>query len=193
MKKVILFAAILFAGVSVVKAEGDTAPSSVVASEKANVNLVLSPFHSIAVGTNEVNIIYNSYDHYNLGAESEVQADHLTVTSTGSFSITAQAEVLSVADNAEALKINPSILTIVASKGSTNGFENVSEQEKQLSNEGSVTLLSSDRAGLDKTFNVVYKGGSLKDLLNSESEMKYILSNNQTIYKTQVTYTLVPN
>ena len=88
MKKVILFAAILFAGVSVVKAE--TVTTSDKGSAKLTINL--NAIQSITV-SGDVVIDYTSADDYANGKES-TQFTTLNVVSAGGFAIRVQAKDL---------------------------------------------------------------------------------------------------
>ena len=194
MKKVFLFAAILFAGVSVVMAndDGGSLPSKT-ADQKVDLRMILKPVHSITVNQGQVDIIYEDLNDYNNGSSSELQEKHITVSSTGSFDIFANAETKLANTNA-VNDIELNLITIHAFNSSVDGFTKVDNQSVVLETESTdAKLLSSDYSGFDKSFDVTYEGASLKHLLNNEEAGgKYILNNEQTIHETKITYSLVP-
>lgn len=190
MKKLILFAAILFAGVSVVKADGTKTLSNTTGD--ATLQVHLTPLHILEVSQDVVVIEYKSLEDYSGGASSDEQADHLKVTSTGGFSITAKAEDL-VNTGDDTKLIGASKISINAKKGTNNGFVATGEIAS-LSNEVQTLINSTTSGALSKTFNVTYHGKSLTDYLNSENS--YGISTDgaaSKIFQTKVTYTLVPN
>lgn len=194
MKKIILFAAILFAGVSVAKAsdEGSSLPAKT-AEKTVNLRMLLKPVHSITVNHAQVDIVYEDLNDYNNGSSSELQEQHITISSTGSFDIFANAETKLVSATASN-EIDLKLITIHAFNSSVNGFTNVANQSVTLQAEKTnAKLLSSEYSGFGKSFDVRYEGASLTHLLNNEDVTdKYILSNGETIYETKITYSLVP-
>ena len=190
MKKLILFAAILFAGVSVVKADG-TITSTTAKTGAATLNVILDPFHSIVVNSTAAEIRYTSMEDYENGKSSIEQVNHLTVSSTGAFTITASAPDLM--SDTESMAANS--ITIAASNAGANAYTGTEATLKDvtLQNAGVTleSLVDAKTGGRNKTFNVIYTGSSLGAYLDKNG-VPYLSNNSTTTYTTQVTYTLLP-
>ncbi len=99
MKKVILFAAILFAGVSVAKAQTQiekdnktvidhtSVTEGTKSSANTNLTVVLNSIQSISVNTSNVTLEYKTVEDYQKGVSSGLITDHLEINSTGGYSV----------------------------------------------------------------------------------------------------------
>lgn len=180
MKKIILFAAILFAGASTVLAQttgegqGKTGQST---ETETDLTVKLNPIHIITVNHSGILLEYKTTGDYESGVTSEKE-NHLTIYSTGDFQVTVNAET----DFAEAPEgMNVSTVSITANK---NGIATSSKTVGSLSATDSDVLISSTKGGFGLNYDVTYKGGT--DYMNLYSKDK---SNE---YKTDVQYTIVP-
>ena len=181
MKKLILFAAILFAGVSVVKAQviEENEESSV------TLNVKLNPVQSIVVQNNEtVDLEYNSLSEYNLGVSSDVLANHLKVTTAGAFKIDVEAVNLNSTGTTDVIEANT--IQIIATDGD-NVLEDADYTAEFFLGNTDKTLISTTKGGLEKTFSIEYKGKGGYDYLE-----KFMNPETGTVYTTQVTYTISP-
>lgn len=181
MKKIILFAAILFAGVSVVKAQDITENEE----STVTLNVKLKPVQSIVVQNNTtVDLEYATLANYNTGVSSKVLQDHLKVTTAGAFKIDVEAVNLTATGTDDVIEANT--IKIVATDGASvlEGAEYTAEFF--LGNDEK-TLISTGKGGLEKTFNIQYVGmgdyGYLEKFMDPESG---------TVYTTQVIYTISP-
>lgn len=179
MKKFILFAAILFAGVSVVKAQ-------TAITDQATLNVKLNPLLSITVNnaSKTVNLEYATDANYKDGVGADqVNQDHLSVTSTGGFLIKVEAADLTATSGTKSMPA--SSILIKAEAGTANPLTGaVPVSERSLSN-SAVNLIESNFGGTNKTFNVTFTGA--KDDLYADN---YIVGGVATTYTTTVLYTI---
>lgn len=190
MKKIILFAAILFSAVSLVNAQGksdyghsqgDNGNGGAVNSSSETVNLTvnLHAVQSITVG-GPVVIDYKSAADYANGASSAVQKNHLSVVSAGGFVIRVSAPNLTN-DGSDVIEAS-SIKVIAKASEKTEGV--VANDAGVSLNDATSTLISSTKGGVNKTFDVTYTGDSNNAYVNN-----YNAEGSQS-YTTTVTYTI---
>ncbi|MFA5555181.1 MAG: hypothetical protein WDA68_11605 [Phycisphaerae bacterium] len=179
MKKFILFAAILFAGVSVVKADGPTA------SADATLNVRLYPLQTIVVNPaqNNINLDYVTVANYNDGVSS-LQADHLKIYSTGAFIVQVASANNDITRAGGTETISASTIKVKAEEGTTNPLTGQTMAEVGLSTTPT-NLINSGTGGVDKNFNITYSGLDLNGYVNN-----YFNDENPTVYSTTVTYTI---
>ena len=183
MKKIILFAAILFSAVSVVKAVEPVGATPI--EDKTILSVTLNPIQTITVNQKAVELVYKTREDYNEGVTKK-QEGHLTVYSTGGFSISVKSslDVLEGVDNA-AKTIDSNTISVKASSGD-NAKPLLSPQSVQLSKQGS-TLFSSITGGVDLTYNVDYTGAGVEKYFD-----KLFNQSSASVFKTEVTYTITP-
>lgn len=186
MKKSILVAvAVMVAGIFTVNAQ---------TSSNVTVNINLKKFQTLTVNQSQVDINFDSEDHYQNGASSEVMTDHLTVSSTGAFQVKATAVVpeANTTTGKEMGVATSSPLSIVTSAG-TKALESASYvNDIELLNNTSV--VSSTKGQFQKDINVQYKANRA-DFVNLGLINNGYVSNDENTnqYKVQVTYTISVN
>lgn len=175
MKKLILFAAILFAGVSVVSAqkqmiklEKTDATHTIVSdgikeSAHTNLTVVLNSIQSISVNTSNVTLEYTTVEDYTKGVRSGAIKDHLQVYSTGAYNV----------------NVNYSDASDYSYDGPTNGLDaeamfesikvDISAKKNSTaeitgmllkSESGETPLISSSKGVFGETFDVDYQGAA---------------------------------
>ena len=180
MKKIILFAAILFSAVTLLNAQ--------TATDEVTVNVKLSPIQTLVVNSSQktIDLEYTSVDDYSIGKES-LQEDHLKVYSTGGFAI----KVRTTEDNIKRANgdetIASSTLTVTASAGTNNPLE-ANYNTISLTSSVGDNLISSYTGGVDKNFNITYAGMGDNDYVN-----RYFKDETPTTYTATVVYTIVAN
>ncbi len=174
MKKLILFAAILFAGVSVVNGQS--------ADDNTTLNVKLSGLQAITVKSDQktVNLVYDTPDKYLQGVSS-LNEDHLNVFSTGAFQVTVHSADLKRNGGSET--IEASTIKIKAEVGSNNPLTGQTMADIALANEP-VNLISSEVGGFNKNFNITYTGKG-EDAYRTD-----YIAGGENIYTTTVTYTI---
>lgn len=177
MKKLILFAAILFAGVSVVNAQ--------TATDNVTLNVKLNPIQTIVVNSTQKNIDleYKTTVNYGEGVSS-LQADHLNIYSTGAFIVQVASNVDDIKRVNGAETISASTIKVKAEEGSTNPLAGQTMAEVNLSTTAA-NLINSGTGGVNKNFNITYSGLDADGYVNS-----YFNDENPTVYTTTVTYTI---
>ena len=192
MKKLILFAAILFAGVSVVNAQSQTSSGSYdatahaevtegITNKEASTNLTvkLNPIHSILVNTTNVLLEYTTVEDYQNGIKTDYITDHLNVYSTGAYSVGVKYEVVSDthADKSATASLFESI--------------EIEAQDSENTTRGKISLKTSDQdiitsteGGINMMFKVDYRGKGGNDYLN------FIDKGEARTYVADVIYTL---
>ncbi|MGV8964584.1 MAG: hypothetical protein ACOH2V_14550 [Candidatus Saccharimonadaceae bacterium] len=182
MKKIILFSAILFSGVSIVNAQKNI--------DNVTVNVKLHPIQTIEVNGKNVNLVYKTKDHYESGVDKEM-IDHLKIYSTGGFAIKVRSEDDDITNNINNETISSSSIKITAKKGS-NGLKGVAFKAIKLgeAEDSGEFLITSNTGGINKTFDVTYAGMGGDKYVN-----KYFKDETEgvTIYSTTVTYTIEAN
>lgn len=179
MKKVILFAAILFAGFSVVNAESPTA------TDEATLNVRLYPIQTLVVNPAQknINLDYITVANYNDGVSS-LQEDHLKIYSTGAFIVQVASATNDIVRAGGTESISASTLKVKAEVGSNNPLAGQTMAEVGLSTTPT-NLINSGTGGVDKNFNITYSGLDLNGYVNN-----YFNDENPTVYTTTVTYTI---
>ena len=187
MKKFILFVAILFAGVSLVKADEPVA-NSLSSSDNITLNVKLNPIQTLFINPSQksVDLVYKNVKDYKEGVSLD-QKDHLTVYSTGGFAINVNSSEDDIARAKGTETIKSSTLSVQASLGTNNPLEGVLQGATgvKLSTEAA-TLFSHGKGGVDLAFNVKYSGIGADTYVNS-----YFKDEDPTIYSTTVTYSIV--
>lgn len=178
MKKIILFAAILFAGVSVVKAQG------LPKEAQTELTLKLGRIQAIIVNHSAVTLDYITIEDYNKGVKSS-QADHLTVYSAGGFKVTVGANDL---EETGGKKVLANTINVTPSAGSKALGTEVFTAKKIGSIATPETIISNTKGGLLLKYNIEYEGDNaykyMDNLLDSEESTEYTAS---------VIYTISPN
>ena len=183
MKKLILFAAILFVGVSVAKAQD----VSKLTTDEAKLTLKFNRFQQITVDSHQkANVLleYKDVDDYKTGVNLD-QGDHLTVNSTGAFTVSVGADDL-ISEDVKAKTIAASTILITPTKGSKNADNSQFTANTIGTKEKPSTIITSSRGGMEKKYSVNYKaqGDYMDNHINGEGVMEYT---------TTVYYTIVAN
>ena len=187
MKKLILFAAILFAGVSVVKAdEPVTTTTAATTKDKTTFNLNLYPIQSIMVNTAHISVEmnYKTVDDYVNGVTDVEMADHLTVFSVGGFKVSVNSEADNLENSTTSSKISASSIKLNVANGTTNPFTANYEADVALT-KAPQQLFSSTTGTINSSFNVTFKGLGGNDFAKPEY---FQLNGNPTVHTTTVTY-----
>ena len=188
MKKLILFAAILFAGVSIVKADTPGATPSLTNSDNITLNVKLNPIQTLFINPSHesVDLIYTNVKDYKEGVTLD-KKDHLTVYSTGGFAINVNSSENDIKRANGEQTIASSTLSVQASLGTNNPLGGLFQGATgvKLSTE-KATLFSHGKGGVDLAFNVKYSGIGADTYVNS-----YFKDENPTVYSTTVTYSIV--
>lgn len=183
MKKFILFAAILFSAVSLVKA--DEPATNVGGKEgKTELTVTLNPIQIITVNQSGVNLIYNDRKDYNDGVKSN-EENHLIVYSTGGFTVFVNSKEDNLLGDGDQTKTIPSN-TISVKVSGKDGKPVISTQSTKLSKTGE-TLFSSKVGGSDLSYNVEYAGAALNNYFD-----KLFNKGKPSVFKTDVIYTITP-
>ena len=177
MKKLILFAAILFAWVSVVKAETVTTSDN----GTANLTIKLNAVQSITV-SGDVEIDYTTADDYANGKES-TQLTTLSVVSAGGFAIRVEADDLVNGTSTMAAK---NIKVTAEAKGDATGatFDANGTLVKATAKQA---LIESTIGGVNKQYTVKYKGDGGNEYMENYN------AGGTQVYTTTVTYTIAAN
>ena len=185
MKKIILFAAVLFAGVSIVKADTPaTGTGSATATTTLNVKLnpiqtlFVNPAHSI------VDLEYKTVSDYSQGVTAK-KDDHLTVYSTGAFAVKVTSNVDDIKRKNGDQTIAASSIKVTASDGIKNPLK-ANYGTISLSTGSKDNLISSTTGGVNKTFNITYAGLGNDGYVNN-----YFNDETTTVYEVTVTYSIV--
>ena len=148
MKKVILFAAILFSSLSIVKVQAQAPKSG-----EATLTLKLDAVQSIVV-SGDVLIQYTDADDYANGKAGE-SATNVTVTSAGGFAVRAEAEDLkdgsyTIASSTIAVKAQGADNAAGATYATDATLEKIAAGKK--------ALITSGTGGVNKKYSVTYEG-----------------------------------
>ena len=192
MKKVILFAAILFAGVSVVKAQDSNEVVETKASGSINLKVNLSPFQSILIGgttsdefdgTN-LNLNYLTMDNYDKGVSAKIN-NHIEVIAAGKYSVTVEK------NNPTSNGFDFSTISVLAEggtgAGSTGEEGNLTLKEVKLTDKAETLITSSKGTAGKAYYNVTYTGAD-KNLYGD-----LVVDGQLTTYETNVLYTITAN
>lgn len=187
MKKLILFAAILFAGVSVVKAQGEVTQGE----GDVKVTLTLQPFQSIVIGGTDAggsgstgdNVILNyvTAKDYQEGV-STTMSNHLSIVAAGKYAVKVEAKTGVFNHDSGATPYDLSNITLTAT-AKTDGAEAL--DPISLSTNGATLIMSETGTGTGVTYDVAYKGAG------NNQYVAMLKDNAETIYTTEITYTIV--
>ena len=183
MKKIILFAAILFSTVSVVKAVEPVAIVATTSKDITTLSVTLNPIQTITVNQKAVNLVYTTKNDYNKGV-TEKQPGHLTVYSTGGFSVSVKSAKDVLEEDKTGNSINSNVISVQASSAKDKPL--LGPSAVKLSENGS-TLFSSVTGGVDLIYNVDYTGANLEQYFD-----KLFNQGSASVFKTEVTYTITP-
>lgn len=183
MKKFILFAAVLFSAVSLVKADE---PATNIGGKEGRTELTvtLNPIQIITVNQSGVNLIYNDKKDYSEGVKSN-EKNHLIIYSTGGFAVSVKSKednLLGVGDPTKTIPSN----TISVKASPAEGGSLLGPQAVALSMAGK-TLFSSQVGGADLKYNVKYAGANLNQYFD-----KLFNADKASVFKTDVIYTITP-
>ena len=188
MKKIILLTAILFAGLSVAKAQEATEPTAQSGTFATTVLKVhLHNFMSITINSDDayVDLEYRTAEDYDGKGVSALKEDHLIVSSLSPFIVKVNSSTPSpLNEDGIALNQEGSGVTIKAERGTTKGMEGAINHPITLTYEGE-NIIDSDAPSMNNTFNITYSGegeGAYKN--------KYFGDGEPTVYTTNVIYTI---
>lgn len=159
-------------------------------TDQVALNVKLYPIQTIVVNAANVDLEYKTKTDYANGVTVS-QGDHLTVYSTGGFTVNVKSETATLTSSlatANGESINSSDIKISAAAGATNSLAGAAyETDVPLTTTGA-KLIKSTTGGVNKNFNVSYKAeGNLDSYVN-----KYFKDgNNPTVYTTNVIYEIV--
>lgn len=168
MRKIILFAAVLFATTSMVKAQ---AANPDMKRGDVTLKLNLHAFQSIEIGgggegdlDGETGLVggavvldYNTVEKYQDGVSRTIN-DHIKIKSAGGYAINVKSAVASLSDDSGAsdVPMNTILLSAKAKDGVTANINN----GLSLSSGGAVFISSESGLGQEISFDITYKGAS---------------------------------
>lgn len=153
-------------------------------AQNVTLNVRLKPIQTLVVNTAQkvVNLDYQTKDDYANGVSS-VNADHLTIYSTGGFQVKVKSANAALQNGAKSIQANTIQIKASAGTEAVNGAQYT--QNVQLS-ANEATLVSSTVGGVNKKINIEYKGAGANAYLDN-----YIAGQDPTIYTTELTYTII--
>lgn len=180
MKKIALVFGIIFCTYASLHAQSNPTNGSSTADVQLNVKL--NAIQSITANVQNVDLVYNTIEDYKNGV-SKTEQNHLTVYSTGGFTITVQSS----ADNITASRGNETIessgITVAAKRtGETKGAP------VQLAKTPAV-LYQSAKGGADEKFDVTYAAKGENAYINKFFKGTGT-AQDATVYTTTVTYSI---
>ena len=153
MKKIILFAAILFAGVSVMKAQEGITTNAVAEKEQSTLTVRLKPYQNILV-TGDAEIVFASKDDYEAAEKKQTTGNvKVSISSAGGFTVSVYA-----AD----LKLGSTENTIAASQikvsatATANSLANTINTDVILQNTA-IPLIESASGKIATSYDLVFK------------------------------------
>lgn len=154
------------------------------AQQTVTLNVRLKPIQTLIVNPsqNVVNLDYKTKDDYANGVSS-VNADHLSIYSTGGFQVKVKSSGSALQSGAKNIDTNTILIKASAGTDGVNGAQYA--QNVQLS-ATEATLVTSANGGVDKKINIEYKGAGANAYLNN-----YIAGQDPTVYTTELTYTII--
>ena len=186
MKKVILFAVILFAGVSVVKA---VTPGTITEGE-LELTLKLQPFQSIVIGGTDgsggvstgSNVVLNyvTATNYKEGVSTTMN-DHISVVAAGKYAVWVKSKENNFTGDGTVLT---STIKVIAANSQGEAQPTDVFNPVQLSNVEKLLFSSSVGSGTGKTYNVTYEGAG------ENAYVDKLVDNKETTYETTVLYTI---
>ena len=179
MKKLILFAAILFAGVSVVKAQSNT----------SNLTLKLSPVQSISVVTNEGAFIeYKSVTDYSGDGVESTGNTTINVASAGGYTVRVSANEFTTTNGGVLPLGTINVIATAKDDNATGTPQTATLMQAEVGNPliGN-TLIVGGAGGVDMKYDIKFKGAGNNAYLNIYNQE----TNNVTQeYTTTVYYTI---
>ena len=201
MKKLILFAAILFAGVSVVNAQqkvqagaivttdthlylenGDT-PSGNESTADTELKVTLSAIQSISLNTANIHLKYQSVDDYEKGLSTGPVADHIKVYSTGGFIVNVKYDA-STADDTYSEETPDIMFSTIKLDVTDNNGKGLDVTDHDLTS-SDTPLITSTAGGFAYTYSVDYKG------LGGKAYLDFIKGGEERVFTADVIYTIV--
>ncbi len=184
MKKIILFAAILFAGVSVVKAEGGTTTTE---NKQSTLTVKLKPYQIINV-TGNAEIVFDSKEDYTALEKEQTASSNVNVgvSSAGGFTVSVYAAnlVLSTDANKEIEATNIKVLATAT----TNSLANTITTDVVLGNSAS-PLIESASGQIDTSYDLVFKAID-GDVYRQAFDGNVTTNTDEQVYTTTVYYTI---
>ena len=185
MKKIILFAAILFTGISVVKAQNEVRSSS-------NLTLKLSPVQSITVVKNDGDLLeYKSVADYSGDGVESTGKTTINVSSAGGYTVRVSADQFTTT-NGGTLDLGTINVTATALDGKATGTPQAATLVQAVATNPLIgsTLIVGASGGLDMKYNIKFKGAGDNAYLDVYNQG----ANNVTQeYTTTVYYTIAAN
>lgn len=188
MRKTILLAAILIAGLSAAQAQEKaetTTESGISASTILKVHL--HNFMSIAINSDDayVDLEYKTADDYDGTGVSALKEDHLIVSSLSPFIVKVNSSTTSpINADGVALYDDGTSVKIKAERGTSRGIDGSIPNAVTLRFEGD-DIIDSDVASLNNTFNITYSGEG-----DGAYRNKYFGDGEPIVYTTNVIYTI---
>lgn len=154
------------------------------AQQNVTLNVRLKPIQTLVVNNAQkvINLDYVTKDDYANGVSS-VNADHLSVYSTGGFQVKVKSANAALQNGNKSIQANT--IQIKASAG-TEAVNGAQYAQNVLLSATEATLVTSSHGGVDKKINVEYKGAGANAYLDH-----YIAGQEPTIYTTELTYTII--
>jgi hypothetical protein len=156
------------------------------AQTTTTLNVKLHPIQTLVVNPtqSEVDLEYVTTADYS-GGVTNTQEDHLKIYSTGGFEVKVKSASnnLESGSNAVTSTLASNSIQVTASNG-TQGIAGATFNPVNLE-EDQNWIIKSTVGGVDKTFNVEYKGAGADQYVNL-----YNNAENPTVYSTVVTYTI---
>lgn len=152
----LLFASALTAG-SITKSNQVNAQAS--SSATANLSVVLSDLRSITVASPNVSVPITTAAHYQTGNSTTVN-NHLQVTSSAAYKITATAATANLVNGANNIPV--STITLTPTAGTVTGSGTVAYNSQPLVTATPGTLVAGTAGTTSSSFNIKYaaSGGS---------------------------------
>jgi hypothetical protein len=153
-------------------------------SDNVTLKITLNHVQTIMVKHKEVNFDYASTDKYSAGVSQEL-ADHIEVNSTGKFTVQVKATDFTGPEGT----IPAKDVTIKAEAGSKVASDEAYVDAFPLSTTDQ-TLITSEKGGRKLTYKVTYDNIGGKDYNYIDM---YDIDGTQSVYKADVTYTILPS
>ncbi|WP_294204777.1 hypothetical protein [uncultured Chryseobacterium sp.] len=171
MKKIIFGSLVLFGMVTV-------------NAQSVTLNVRLKPIQTLVINSAQkvVNLDYATKDDYANGVSS-VNADHLSIYSTGGFQVKVKSANAVMQNGAKSIQANSIQIKATAGSEAVTGAQYA--QNVQLS-ATEATLVTSTVGGVDKKINIEYKGAGANAYLDN-----YIAGQTPSVYSTELTYTII--
>jgi hypothetical protein len=160
-------------------------------TDNVTLNVKLKPIQTLVVNPNQktIDLVYESEANYSAGVKSGVQANHLTVFSTGGFEVkvSSQSSELTTGTPGVNGNINSNTIKIAAAGNSSANFDvnATTFNTKPLSNTPEV-IVSSTKGAVNKGIDIEYQGADANQYIDY-----YVNNQNPTVYSTTVTYTIM--